>query len=138
LPRIDFKAVAIAFVAELGADAIIQNIVFFVFAQDYLADGISQQRLDQVQDTILKTTSFRPCIFVLGMITTVLGGYLAARLARRIPYYHGLAMGTVGIVFSLALWNKDAVWYDYVGLLLTIPASIFGAHFARPHMPQES
>ena len=45
---------------------------------------------------------------VFGMATTVLGGYLAARIAKRIPYYHGLAMGIVGMLFILITWDAGS------------------------------
>ena len=38
---------------------------------------------------------------VFGTAATTIGGaYLAARIAKRIPYYHGLAMGIVGMCAS--------------------------------------
>ena len=67
-------------------------------------------------------------------LTTVAGAYLAARLARRIPYYHGLAMGVIGVVFGLFFWHQDAIWLDYLGVILTIPLSLFGSHLARNRM----
>jgi hypothetical protein len=66
------------------------------------------------------------------------GAYLAARLARRIPYYHGLAMGILGVLFVLVTWNREAGWLNVLGMLVTIPASLYGAHLAKKHMPAES
>jgi len=135
LPPISIKAIATAFAAEVGADLIISFIVFYVFGHGLMTPEMTPEDFEKVRQVVTDTTAYLPCMFVLGTATTVLGGYLAARLARRIPYYHGLAMGIVGLAFSLALWSKDMVWLDYVGLVITIPASIYGAHLARRHMP---
>jgi hypothetical protein len=137
VPRISFKAIAIAFTAELGADLIIRQLFFYWFAQGMITPDMNDAELQKVGQAVIDTTAYVPCMFVLGTATTVLGGYLAARLAKRIPYYHGLAMGIAGILFSLVLWSRDARWYDYLGLLITIPASLYGAHLARRHMPSE-
>lgn len=135
MPPISIKAIAIAFSAEVGADILISFFVFYLFGQGLITPEMNQADFEKVRQTVFDTTAYLPCMFVLGTATTVLGGYLAARLARRIPYYHGLAMGIVGLVFSLALWRADMIWLDYVGLVITIPASIYGAHLARKHMP---
>ncbi len=138
VPPISLKAIAIAFTAEIAADYVISLLVFSTFAQGMLTPGLSPEEFAKVRQTVFDTTVFLPCILVLGTATTVLGAYLAARLAKRIPYYHGLAMGIVAIVFTLAVWREHATWIDYLGLLMTLPASLYGAHLARKHLPVET
>jgi len=138
VPPIDIKAIVIAFTAELGADYLIMLLTFSFFAQGMLTPDMTPEEFARIRETVFDTTAFLPCLLVLGTMTTILGAYFAARLAKRIPYYHGLAMGIVGTVFSLALWRSGATWLDYVGLVTTIPASLYGAHLARKHMPVES
>ena len=59
----------------------------------------------------------------------------AARLAKKIPYYHGLAIGVVGVLFILiAISQIEAEWLDWLGLLITIPLALYGAHLAKLHM----
>ena len=65
------------------------------------------------------------------------GGYVAARIAKKIPYYHGLAIGVAGILFIFAFWPDDAGWLDWVGLLITIPLSLYGSHLAKGHITEE-
>ena len=138
MPRLDYKSLAIAFVAELGADILIQAFLMTIFTANLLSGSETPEQRDQVLQEAMNTTALCPTIFIFGMLTTVAGGYLAARLARRIPYYHGLAMGVVGLVYAMLMWNANARWYDYIGVLLTIPASIYGAHIARRHIPSET
>ena len=79
--------------------------------------------------------SYIPWAMVLGAATTIGGGYLAARIAKRIPYYHGLAIGIVGVLYSLLQWSPEAGGLDYLGLVSTIPLSIYGALLARKQTP---
>lgn len=136
MPPISIKAIAIAFTAEIAADYVIGTLVFMLFAPGNLTADMSQEEWTKVTRTVFDTTAFLPVMFVLGTATTAGGAYLAARLAKRIPYYHGLAMGIVACAFSLVLW-RSPTWFDYVGLAITIPVSLFGAHLARRHMPLE-
>ena len=137
MPRIDYKAVILAFAAEVAADYIIGSLLFLHFAGDALTDKISKEELEKIARVVYETTAFLPWTFVFGTATTLGGAYLAARIAKRLPYYHGLAMGIIGIVFSLVLWSADATWLYYLGLLLTMPVSLYGAHLAKKHLPEQ-
>jgi hypothetical protein len=137
MPRISIKAIVIAFAAELLADVLIQAVVFPLFAGELLAQGMSQEELQEVFRKVSDTTAYVPWMFVFGTATTVGGAYFAARIAKRIPYYHGLAMGIVGVLWVLFAAAGNFGWLDAFGILITIPASLYGAHLAKKHMPPE-
>jgi len=134
LPPISFKAIAIAFAAELGVDFFISLFVFGFFAGDALKQGMSDAEFQEVARQVTQTTAYVPWMMMFITATTVGGGYLAARLARIIPYYHGLAMGILGILFILVTWDGELGWMNFLGLLVTVPASLYGAHLAKKHM----
>ena len=50
-------------------------------------------------------------------------------------YYNGLAIGVVGVIFVLAFSGGNPLWFTIIGLVLTIPASLYGAHLAKKHRP---
>jgi hypothetical protein len=135
MPPISIKAVLIAFGAEFIADQIIRSIAFALFAQGMFTSGMSDADLEKMRQAVFDTTSYIPWMFVFGAATTVAGGYLAARIAKKIPYYHGLAIGVVGVLFILTFWQDEAGWLDWLGLLITIPLSVYGAHLAKRHLP---
>lgn len=138
LPPISLKAVAIAFAAELGVDFCLSMFVFGFFAGDQVKAGMTDSEFEELARQITQTTAYVPWMMLLGTGTTIGGAYLAARLAKRIPYYHGLAMGILGVLFIFVTWNGDLGWMNVLGLLITIPASLYGAHLAKKHMPAES
>jgi hypothetical protein len=136
LPPISFKSIAIAFTAELGVDFLISMLVFSFFAGDSLKAGMTDAEFEEVARQVTQTTAYVPWMMLFGTATTVGGAYLAARLARRIPYYHGLAMGILGILFILVTWDGGVGWLNVLGLLITVPAALYGAHLAKRHMPE--
>jgi hypothetical protein len=138
IPPISFRAIAIAFAAELAADFVISLFAFRYFAGALLTPDMAEGEFDAVVSKVMTTTAYVPWMMVFGTATTVGGAWLAARIAKRIPYYHGLAMGIVGMLFIVISWNGELLWPNILGLLVTIPASLYGAHLARRQMPAES
>jgi hypothetical protein len=134
MPPISIKAILLAFGAEFIADQIIRSIAFAMFAQSMYTTGMPDAELEKVRQAVFDTTSYIPWMFAFGGATTVAGGYLAARIAKKIPYYHGLGIGVVGVLFILTFWQDEAGWLDWLGLLITIPLSVYGAHLAKLHM----
>jgi hypothetical protein len=136
MPRISLHALVAAFSGEILVDMLLHHVVLAILAGDLLVADMSQEAIREVLKTVAATTPYLPIMFTCGSLTTVAGAYLAARLAKRIPYYHGLAMGIIGLGFSLFFWSDEPIWLDYFGLLITVPLSLFGAHLARRHMPE--
>ena len=138
MPSIDFKAIIIAFATEFAADFIIGSLLLVYFAGNQLAPDMTPEQILKVSEMVYETTAFIPWAMVFGTATMIGGAYLAARIAKRVPYYHGLAMAILAIVYSLASWPDEAHWFNYVGILISIPASLYGAHLAKKHIPAES
>jgi peptidoglycan/LPS O-acetylase OafA/YrhL len=67
---------------------------------------------------------------VVGMAFALIGGYVGARLARRRPLAHGIAVAAVlalGAAISLlSTLGKGAVWSQLAALVLMAPCAILG------------
>lgn len=135
MKKIRIGAVVIAFVAELGLDQIISAILLVAFGHTEFSPDMSDAEKQAFVETVWSDGSFVFLAFVLGTATTVLGGYICARIAKVFPYYNGLAIGVVGLVFTLLVMGEAPWWYSALGLLMSLPASIYGAHLAKPHIP---
>ena len=79
---------------------------------------------------------------LLGTASTILGGYLAARLAQRLPYYNALAFGAFYALFGLVIGTIGPVppplWLRVVGAMLTICAALAGAHLYKKSTATDS
>jgi hypothetical protein len=134
LPRIDWRAVVIAFAAEFVADLVISSLLFSLFAGDRITPDMTDAQFLEVRRAVLDTTSCLAWLVLFGSATTVGGGYLAARLAKRIPYYHGLAMGIAGVIDVVVEWNSEFTGLAWLGIVTTIPLALCGAHLAKRHL----
>lgn len=138
MKKIRIGAVVIAFVAELGLDQILSTILLIAFGHTDFSADMSDAEQKAFVRAVWDDGGFVFVAFVMGTVTTVLGGYLCARIAKQFPYYNGLAIGIVGLVFTLLVMGEAPVWYTVLGLLIAVPASIYGAHLAKPHIAQAS
>ena len=66
----------------------------------------------------------------VGMLFAVLGGYLAARLAKRRPLAHGVAVAlvlAVGAAISLlSTLGNGAIWSQVSALVFMAPSAVLG------------
>jgi len=133
MKNIRLWAICVAFVAELVADLIIGSVTLAVLADGSLSSDLDQEALRKATEAILDSSEFLMSRVILGTVTTIAGGYLAARLAKTYPYYNGLGIGLIGVIFGILQWG-DPLWLNFFGLIMNIPASIYGAHIAKQHM----
>ena len=133
MKNIRLWAICVAFVAELVADLIISSVTLAVLADGSLSSDLDQEALRKATEAILDSSAFLMSRVILGTATTIGGGYLAARLAKTYPYYNGLGIGLIGLIFGILQWG-DPLWLNLFAITMTIPASIYGAHLAKKHM----
>jgi hypothetical protein len=133
MTRISIPAVLLAFLAEYIADNIIDTVLLLALAQGSLSGDLDADALKKAGEAVMNSREFLLGGVIFGSATTVGGGYLAARLAKTFPYYNGLGVGLVGVVFSIIVWG-DQLWLNLLAILTTVPLSIYGAHLAKRHM----
>jgi hypothetical protein len=137
MSRISLKAVLIGFGASLLLDALIGTILLAILGGDAFVEGRSEQQVTEAMQGSTSSLAFLLCSVVLGSLTTVVGGYLAAHIAKSYPYFNALALGLLGAAFGLLFWPQYPLWFNLLGLLLVVPAALLGAHLlaltSRPH-----
>jgi hypothetical protein len=74
-----------------------------------------------------------------GMVFALLGGYVAAWLARRRPLAHGVAVAAVlalGAAISLlSTLGNGAIWSQAAALALMAPCAVFGGWLRLRQVP---
>lgn len=133
MSRISWKFVLLAFAAEFVVDSIINSVLLIMFAHGTLSPDLDRESFRKASEIVINSSDFLLAKIVLGTATTVGGGYFAARLAKTFPYYNGLGIGLVGLALSIVFWGGP-IWFNLFGVLMVVPASIYGAHIARKHM----
>jgi hypothetical protein len=133
MQAISFRAVLLATLAVIGVDILAGMILFGIYAPDVNAH-MTNEELQRVIERLMENREYVLVSFVLGTASTVLGGYLAARLARTVPYFNALAFGILGVALGFATSADLPTWYRVLGIGATIPAALFGAQIAKRQM----
>jgi CBS domain containing-hemolysin-like protein len=131
---IDIRAILLATLAVFGIDFVSSIALFAVFG-DQVANG-SEEQVRTAVEALSRNPAYLRTALVLGTASTVVGGFLVARIARRIPYFNALAYGLLGVVLSTLTTGDLPMWFRVVGIGLTVPAALLGAYFAKRPIPK--
>lgn len=129
--RISIRAVVIAFAVGLAASFVLGGTLIGAFAGDSIDASMSDEAKRAALDAIVRSPAFLLTWLLVSISTTVWVGWLAARIAKHFPLYNGLAVGVLIAVVDLLFHDEDPVWFVILNLLLTLPASVYGAALAR-------
>jgi len=126
---IDIRAILLATLAVFGIDFVSGTVLFAVFGGE-AASG-SEEQVRSVAAALTTNAGYLRSALILGTASTIVGGYLVARIARQIPYFNALAYGVLGSLLSTLTTSELPLWFRVVGIGLTIPAALLGAYFAK-------
>ena len=105
-------------ILSLGTDQVLHLLKIYPPWGQTMSDGL-----------FLLATAYR-------IAYTIVGGYVAARLAPDRPMKHAMILGAIGLALSIAgavvTWNRDLGphWYAIVIAAIAIPCSWLGARLA--------
>jgi CBS domain containing-hemolysin-like protein len=92
---------------------------------------MTDEQVKAAMQVLLQDTRYLTSTLILGTASTVLGGFLAARFARSVPYFNALAFGLLGLVVSVFTVDDVPTWFKIIGFALTLPAALLGGYFAK-------
>ena len=129
MSSIDIRAILLATLAVFGIDFVSGIALFAVFG-DQIANG-SDEQVRSVVEALADDPGYLRAALVLGTASTVVGGFLVARIARRIPYFNALAYGRARRRAQHVDDGELPTWFRVVGIGLTVPAALLGAYFGK-------
>ena len=131
-PGSTWKAVTFGVLADIVGTFVASIVLYAALGSILVSRGASPQGLDA---TLLQSDAYLLIGSAVGLAFTVLGGYVAARVANQREYYHALLTGLVVLVFGelmVGMSQEDyPLAYRVIGDLLVIPAALFGAHLRK-------
>jgi hypothetical protein len=128
--NIDIRAVVLATLAVFGIDFIAGIVLFSIFSSGQITNA-SDEQVRAAAMALARDPGYLRAALILGTASTVVGGFLVARIARSIPYFNALAYGGIGMVLSTLTTSELPTWFRLVGIGLTVPASLLGAYLGR-------
>ena len=85
-------------------------MLFSIFASDQIANA-SDEQVRAAAIALAKDPGYLRAALILGTASTIVGGFLVARIARSIPYFNALAYGVISMVLSTLTTGELPAWF---------------------------
>lgn len=131
---IDLKAIVLATLGVFAIDFLWGAALTAILGGDRFHAGMSDEQVRQAFIELIQNTAYLQAALVLGTASTVVGGYLTARLARALPYFNALGFGLLGVVLGAFTSGELPTWFRVIGLTLSIPAALWGASLFKKQL----
>ena len=137
----------------VAVGAIVDYLATFVVVMAYLimyyvkepleSGGLPEDVIDRAFREMVSSQEGLVALLVIGALCTVLGGYVAGRLAKAEEVKHGALVGAVSLVLgalqSGMVGEETPIpqWVQLLGYILAIPSGALGGWLAkvRPQAP---
>ena len=124
--HLSFRCIALGFAVSVAL------ALFAAFGAGRFAGDMDERQWDQAFAGLAQDPSFLLLSLVLGVATTVVGGHVAARMAGRLPYMHAAAVGLIGLVLGLFMWDSAyPLWWNLLAHATLLPSALWGGHLAK-------
>ena len=133
MKRFSAKAIVFGALVMIALDLLTGVVSYFLFGGDALRAGATQDEIRAVAELLRQNDGYLLTALVFGTLTTVLGGYVTARLARQVPLLNACALGVLGIGIGIVMGGpgQNPLWFDAIGTLAIVPAAIAGGFLGR-------
>jgi len=131
---ISIRAVVLATLAVFGVDIISNFVLISLFGGPAFGSGMSDEQMRRALQVLFQDARYLTFALIFGTASTVLGGYLAARLARAVPYFNAFAFGVLALTVSVLTSGELPTWFKVIGFGFTLPAALLGGHIAKLRM----
>lgn len=132
---ISVRAVVLASLAVIGVDIIWNFLLISLFGGPTFSSEMTDEQIRRALQVLFQDARYLTFALIFGTASTILGGYLAARLARSVPYFNALAFGILGLTLNVLTSSDLPIWSKIIGFGFTVPAALLGGHIAKQRMP---
>lgn len=128
---ISIKAVVIAVLVMVILDTATGMALVAILGGDSFASGMSEQQMTDAMLEVTGSSAYLGWGLVLGTLTTVIGGFIAASVAKSVPYLNAFVFGLIGILIGALTAGGLPLWLNVVAFASTLPAALLGGHIAK-------
>ena len=124
--EVSLKAVFLGLVVDIVGTVVVGLVLGALLGMYLISQGVAPDELSaQLEDPGYIVPGL-----VVGLSVTVLGGFIAGRVAGRSEVLHGGLVGMLGVVLGFPLMVFYPEWYDAVSLITIIPCGMLGGRLA--------
>lgn len=120
------KAVFLGIAADLGATVLAMIMLGAFLGIGAGAENLSDEEKRRLLEQAVQDPNYLLLGGLLGLLATVLGGYVAARVAGVAPLLNAACVGAFGVLLGIFSLGEAPFWFGVIGLLLTPAAAIAG------------
>src|SRR5271166_4464449 len=132
--KISIKGVILAIVVVLILDIIAGLVTGAILGSHSVKEGMTMQQMNEAVVAVTHTTGFLLGCVVYHTLSTILGGYIAAQVAKNNYYMNAAVIGVLGILLNALTCTDYPLWFNSSVVLLVLPAALLGGHLARPRV----
>ena len=110
--KISIKGVILGIVVALILDIIAAFVMGAIVGVSLFKEGMTQQQLKEAVVAVILSTGFLLGSGIFGMLSTILGGYIAARVAKNNYYMNAAVIGVLGIVLNALTGTDYPLWFN--------------------------
>ena len=132
---IDVKAVILGIAADLAATFVAMMAVITFLGIGEGVKDLPDEEARQLIDSVFKEPKYLLLGGLLGLLGTVVGGYVAAKFADAAPLLNAACVGLFGVVLGIFFIGDSPLWFAVIGVVLTLPAAIAGGILWRNRNP---
>lgn len=129
--RINWKAVLLGVATDIGGSLALSVVLTLLLGFWLATQGTPTDNLDEAMMEASHSGAFLLVSVAAGLALTVLGGYVAARMAREHEAFHAGMVGVIATAFGLLFFGQAPIWIDAANLLVVVPAALYGGHLAQ-------
>lgn len=128
---ISLKAIVVAVVAALSLDVIFGIALIVILGGPSFGPEWSDEQFNAALDVLTASQAFLVWSALLGTLSTLVGGYIAARFSESLPYMNAFVFGMLGLILGMLTADGLPLWFNVVGFVSVVPAALLGGHLAK-------
>ena len=112
--------------------SLLLGIIFGIGIAIFLAvRGVNPNDLGPQITSLLKEPYMKLANAGLGCFGSLVGGFVTGWIARTNRVLCGAIMGLGSVVISIPFWNQEPLWFNVLGIVLTLAMATCGAWLAE-------
>ena len=128
--RLSIKAILYGTLVNMALDMLINIVLGSIMQAVTMRGAATAEEIGATAAAIRRSQPFLLAVLIFGTLSTAVGGYLTARLAKQAPLMNSFVFGVISVCIGLALSSQfnsllrlNTVWYLFV-----IPAALAGGY----------
>lgn len=129
--ELSIKGILLGVLTDVAGSTIANIILIFLFSTHLITPEMSEQELNDAILAMTQDNGFLIASLIVGLCFTILGGYVAARVAKKGVYQNSAMVGVIGVLLEFLFAGSTLQWFDVAGIVTVIPAALLGGYLAR-------